>query len=378
MTIFLSSVLMMMNAQMMSPLLPVIMDQYSISESSIGLVMTALTLPPILFIPIVGPLTDRYPRRWVLAASVFLVGVAGLAIPYVGSFNQLLGLRVLQGLGYSGVMPTTVTLLGDLYGGSVETTAQGIRSFLNNLASAILPVVGGALVAVSWEAPFFLYLLNFPVALVVMWALPEIQSKGTQPSIKVYVQQIFESMQRRRVYVPLWIGFAMFFVQYGFITYAPLLFVRQFDVPASLTGAYVGAAFAGGAIGASQAGRVVDRFSKPRTLTVAFVVVGTALIALPFVGASRLVTFPLIAVYGIFWGLIAPTQRSMVNQAVDASIRAGVNAGSYTFQNTGKALAPILVGLLVVIDYSLGFALLGVVALVTSATILIVGFERAG
>lgn len=376
--IFLSSLLMMMNAQMISPLLPVLMDQYSVSESSIGLVMTALTAPPILFIPIIGPLTDRFPRRWVLATSLLIVGLAGLGIPFTATFEQLLGLRVVQGIGYSGVMPTTVTLLGDLYEGSVETTAQGIRSSMNNLASSILPVIAGAMLAISWKAPFFLYLATVPAALLVLVAIPSITGSGSQPSFRVYLRQVVQPLQDRRLIVLLWLGFVIFFVQYGFITYLPLLLVNQFGMSSALTGMYVGVAFAGGAVGASQAGRFVDRFSKPASLAVAFSVVGATLLAIPIVGVSRIVLFPTIALYGLCWGITSPTQRSMVNQSVDVSIRAGVNAMSYTLQNFGKAVAPLLVGVIVAAtDYWTGFLLLSIAALAATAIILGFGVEVA-
>ncbi|QLG60320.1 MFS transporter [Halorarum salinum] len=76
--------------------------------------MTALTLSSIVFISVMGVLVNRFSRRHALAGSLVIAALSGVVTSLALTFEELLSPRVVQGLGYNGVMPMTVTLLGDL------------------------------------------------------------------------------------------------------------------------------------------------------------------------------------------------------------------------------------------------------------------------
>ena len=65
---------------MIYPVLPVIADALEIGEGSIGLLITAFTLPAVFLAPIGGMLIDLRGRKQVLVASLLLYGIAGGAI----------------------------------------------------------------------------------------------------------------------------------------------------------------------------------------------------------------------------------------------------------------------------------------------------------
>lgn len=369
MTIFFASVLMMLSTQLLSPLLPTLVDVYDVPESSVGLIMTALTLPPIVFIPVMGVLTNRFSRRYVLTTSLVVAGITGVAIPLAPTFDHLLALRVLQGIGYSGVMPTTVTLLGDLYDGSIETTAQGIRALGNNVGAAVFPIVGGALVVVSWRAPFVLYALCFPAAILAYRTVPSVKSKNERPPTTEYLRQVIVVTRRETVLALFLTGFTAFFLQYAFLTYAPMVLTRRLAVSPAVVGLYIGLAAATSAVGASQAGRLGDVFSHERTIPVALVVAGGS-IALFSIVRSPFVLAVVVGVFGCFRGILGPTQRSALNQTVDTSVRAGINSASYTTMNVAKAAAPIVVGLVAAASsYEVGFITLGAIGVVSAAAV---------
>ncbi len=60
-----------------------------------------------------GPLADRYGRKLVLVAAVFLFGLFSLASAYSTNVEQLLALRFLTGLGLGAAMPNATTLLSE-------------------------------------------------------------------------------------------------------------------------------------------------------------------------------------------------------------------------------------------------------------------------
>lgn len=366
--ILFSSVLMMMNADMIAPLLPVIMGEYAVSETRIGLVMTALTLPAVVFVPIMGIAADKFSRRFVLSASLLLTGFAGLGISVSQTFDQLLVLRALQGIGYSGVQPVTVTLLGDLYEGPKETTAQGLRTFFNNIASSLLPPISGALLVISWQVPFLLYTIHIPVAILAFFLVPAITTEKAAKTDEPYYKQIGALLSERKIILLFVAGFSMFFLRFGVVTYIPLLLTNEFGVSAGGTGIYVGLMAMFIAIGASQAGRLSHFLSHKWTLQIGLFVTGITLLIIPFTGIVPFpVTVGLILCYGFFWGLTAPTQKSMINQIATVRVRAGMISASYTVQNVGKAVAPVATGFAIAsAGYQVGFATLCLLPLATA------------
>ena len=158
---------------MISPILNSLVPVFAVSPTRIGLLISVLTAPGIVLIPAIGVLTDRIGRRPVLVGSLLLFGAAGTAIALTTSFEVVLLLRGLQGVGLAGIIPTIITSIGDLYEGGREVTAQGLRFTAVGLSAVVFPAIAGAAVLVAWQAPFLLYALAIPVALVTYRWLEE-------------------------------------------------------------------------------------------------------------------------------------------------------------------------------------------------------------
>ena len=136
------------------PALPDIATQFSVSDAQVGLVMTTFSLPPLFMVPIVGALADLYGRRTIILTFLTLYGMAGTAIIFAGSFETVLVLRFIQGVGYAGTQPLGVTLIGDLYSGTRGSTAQGLYSSSIGFGNIAAPILAGALLALGWFFPF--------------------------------------------------------------------------------------------------------------------------------------------------------------------------------------------------------------------------------
>lgn len=114
--------------------------------------------------PIFGKLADLFGRRriFVWGAIIFLLGsmLSGIA----QSMQQLIWFRAFQGVGAGSIMPTTFTIIGDIYPYEERAKVQGWFSSVWGLSGLIGPLVGGFLVDyVSWRWIFY---LNLPFGLV--------------------------------------------------------------------------------------------------------------------------------------------------------------------------------------------------------------------
>jgi EmrB/QacA subfamily drug resistance transporter len=136
----------------------------------ISWVFAAYLLTSTVMTPIFGKLADLYGRRVVftVGAVLFLLGsmLSGLAV----TMQQLIWFRALQGLGAGGIMPTTFTIIGDIYPYEQRAKVQGWISSVWGLSGLVGPLVGGFLVDyVSWRWIFYINLPFGLVSVIMLW-----------------------------------------------------------------------------------------------------------------------------------------------------------------------------------------------------------------
>ena len=131
------------------------------SAAYVALVQTAAGLPVVLFAIVagtVGDLVDR--RRFLLATQTFMLvaatalgalAIAGLVMPWV-----LLALVFAVGTGQALTSPTWQTLQPELVSPAERVQAISLGSVNQNLARAIGPAIGGALLAATSSGTVFL------------------------------------------------------------------------------------------------------------------------------------------------------------------------------------------------------------------------------
>lgn len=119
-----------------------------------------------LLIP-AGRLADRYSRKkgFLLGLAVFTVASALCAVaPTLWWLN---GFRVLQAVGAAALTPTSLGLILTAMPAARRAFAVKVWATSTSIAAAIGPVIGGALVRVSWE---WVFLINVPIGVLAFVA----------------------------------------------------------------------------------------------------------------------------------------------------------------------------------------------------------------
>jgi EmrB/QacA subfamily drug resistance transporter len=129
-------------------------------------VFSAYLLTSTASVPIWGRLSDLYGRRrmYLTGVAIFLVGsvLSGASTSMV----QLIAARALQGLGAGGIIPLSMTIVGELYALSERARTQALFSGVWGVASIAGPLVGGYITDyLSWEWVFY---LNVPFGLLAV------------------------------------------------------------------------------------------------------------------------------------------------------------------------------------------------------------------
>ncbi|HIV56597.1 MAG TPA: MFS transporter [Candidatus Stackebrandtia faecavium] len=124
---------------------------------------------------------DRYGRRRMLVVGYAVFGVLPLLVLVVSSAGGLIVLRGLLGIGGALIMPSTMSMIRDLFADAKERAiALGIWATMAAVGAGLGPIVGGFLVeGFGWRSAF---LFNTPVMvvaiLVAMWILPETRGES--------------------------------------------------------------------------------------------------------------------------------------------------------------------------------------------------------
>jgi EmrB/QacA subfamily drug resistance transporter len=129
-------------------------------------VFSAYLLSSTASVPIWGRLSDLYGRRrmYLTAVVIFLLGSALCGV--AGDMYQLIGFRVLQGIGAGGIIPLSMTIIGELYTLQERPRTQALFSSVWGLASIAGPLVGGYITDfLHWRWVFF---INIPFAFLCM------------------------------------------------------------------------------------------------------------------------------------------------------------------------------------------------------------------
>lgn len=129
-------------------------------------VFSAYLLTSTTTVPVYGKLADLFGRRSVFlaAASIFLLGsmLSGTA----HSMWQLIAFRALQGLGAGGVLPLTLTVIGDIYTLRERARVQGLFTSMWGISSLSGPILGAFLTEhLSWRWVFY---INLPFGVASM------------------------------------------------------------------------------------------------------------------------------------------------------------------------------------------------------------------
>lgn len=358
-----------------SPALPGMATDLGVSDARVGLVITAITLPPMLLAPVMGVAGDMFGRRVVAVPGLLLYGGAGVAVAVAPTFTAVLGLRTLQGIAMAGIAPLTVTLLGDLYDGSMRTTAQGMRSSTAGISLAGGPLVAGVLASIGWQYPFLLYGFPFLSAAAVYWAVPETApDREDAPSIRgtlrAYVRSIASEVGNPSLLVVLGGGFVRFFSLFGFLTFVPIFAVRALGASPSVAGLLL--SVSGIRIVLSPtAGWWVSRFSRRQALLGMVVLQLSTLALIPFAPNVWWLA-GLAVVYGFGDALFDPIINDGASSMVRPHNRNGVVGGLRVLKEAGKTAAPAVLGaVLATLGYASMFISVSVVLAVYGVAILL-------
>jgi MFS family permease len=320
-----------------------IADAFSLTPGKVGLLVAVFTLPGATLTPILGVVGDRYGRKRVLVPCLILFAVAGTACGFARSFEHLLWLRLLQGVGAAALGALNITLVGDLYSGWNRATVMGYNASVLSIGTAIYPAVGGTLALFGWFYPFFLPILAIPVAFLVLLRL-ETPGLSNEQSLGDYLRNTWISIRNPNVLGLFLASLITFVILYGaWLTYLPFLARRSFGISPAAIGLLFSATSIATALTSWRLGRLTRRFSSRKLVYAGVALYALTMVMLPLAPSLLLLMVPVV-LFGVANGISIPSILTMLTGLAPAEYRAAFMSVNAMVLRMGQTLGPLVAG----------------------------------
>jgi MFS transporter, FSR family, fosmidomycin resistance protein len=314
-------------------LLPFFKNAFGLTYAQIGVIVLVQNFASSTIQPIFGYITDRLNLPWLVPVGLLLAGLGTAATGLATSYEALLMIVVITGLGVAAFHPQAAKTVHIISAVHNRGQNMAIYSVGGNLGQACGSVFMMALLALPGEMVNTLYfcLPALVLTLLLWWNLPR-ESAGKPAQIKV------EKREKQSTPIPYALLFVLLLyilfrsgISAGLVTYIPLYYADY------LGGSHIYASYLlsgyllSGVPGTYIGGILGDRFGRKT------VIMGSMALTLPLLGLLKVATgfwtFPLVVTIGFIYissysSTIVLAQEMMPgHEALGASLTLGFSIG---------------------------------------------------
>lgn len=259
-----------LSIDMYLPSLPTIASELGAPSAAVQQSVSAFFLGLAAGQLVYGPLSDRFGRRPALLLGFALYLVASVACATAGSVHLLIVARAVQGLGAAATPSAGRAVIRDRWQGDAAARAMSFVVMVMGVAPLVAPLAGGQILEyLGWRAIFWLLTAFAVLALAaVAFLLPETNPRERRGEVRMAaVYRAYGTLLADgRVRAYLFCGGLIYASMFAYITGAPAVYIRLFDVDPQYFGLYFGLNVVGMLIGNYINGRVVIRVGHRRML----------------------------------------------------------------------------------------------------------------
>jgi MFS family permease len=315
------------------------------SGSWVSALLIAVFLPTVVVGVLVGPLLDRLSRRRLMIASDLLRAVVFVALPFVDRPASIVALALVAGIGNAVYRPTVNAAMPNLLEEGELERGNALFQTVENMAWAVGPIVGGAIVAVSGtSAAYWINAVSFVFSAFVIRLIPARRLQSEAPISKGHWRDIADGLsfaRHSRALQAILIAWSVEMIAVGCINVGEVVIAKDsFNAGDFGFGLLFGASGVGLAIGSFFGGMLAERRAVAGLYGPAMILAGIGALfasAAPnvWVGAA------LFAVSGVGSGAAALYNVLLIQRSVPDAFRgrAFTLAMSVTYAVLGPAMA---------------------------------------
>src|SRR5919202_3226264 len=166
--------------------LPTMQQDLDASSSELQWIVDGYLLVYAGLLLAAGTLGDRFGRKRALVAGLSVFALGSIFAALSTGPSELIASRALMGVGAAGIMPTTLSILTNIFPSGERPKAIAVWSAVVGLGVAIGPVAGGWLVEnLDWRWIFLFNLPTIAACLIRAFALVPESRDPAKPKLDV-------------------------------------------------------------------------------------------------------------------------------------------------------------------------------------------------
>lgn len=341
------------DARVIDPLLPVIADAFDTSIAAAGLAISAYTLPYGLFQLVYGPLGDRIGKLRIMSVAILLFAVGTAVCAAATSLSILILLRFLTGVAAAALIPLTLAYIGDTVPYSERQAALG--RYLSAIAlGQILGASLGATVAdvLSWRLIFLAYGLSALVVGLyfgrVARGQPVPPPQAVEPGPRTFKRyarpylNVVREPAARIVLTTVMLEGTCFF---GGFVYVGAMLRARYDLPFAAIGLILAGFGIGGLIYSRLVGRILPRLGERRLVLLGGSLMIAAYLSIALTPAWQPIPL-LVIITGVGFYMLHSTLQTKATELAPGARGTAVALFAF-FLFLGQSLGALIFGQLV-------------------------------
>lgn len=375
----------------MSPLAPLLADDFSLSKFQVGLLPSAFFLGQLLISLPAGFLTDRFGSRKIMLFLVISLSISFGTFTFVHHFGLLLLFVFFGGLSYGCIHP--VTNRGIIYWFPLNKrgTAMGIKQ-MGVTAGSALSVLILLPVALQWGWRIAL-LVSVTLLLIIgfltyfFYQDPHVDLVKMHVSLPIFFHSIWQLMKEKPLLIVTLSAMGLNAIQMTLNTYLIFFALEQLKFSIIIAGSLLLVSELSGAVGRIIWGIVSDRMFGGRRLIVLMIVailslVGCVLMAFMSEGISLWVVILVSILFGLSVSGFNGIWMNIATESVSKENTGLVSGFSIALGSFGVVFGPPVFGAMLEItnSYSIAWFLLGALSIIVFFLIVWAGklYHKAG
>jgi multidrug resistance protein len=320
--------------------------ELGVNKETLGILTASFSIAQFFSTPVLGALSDRIGRKWILAFSLLGSCISFLMFGFANSLFILFAARILDGI-TGGNISVAQAMVSDISSEEDRAKNFGLLGSAFGFGYVIGPAVGGLLNEFGERVPFFfaavISLLGMALTLIFLKETSSEKSREENKQNKLFnFGAMIRVLKMPAIGASVFMGFLLTTAQFAMLIGFQTFCAEQLK----LSPVQIGLFYAGFGISGIVMQLLVPWIEKLISSKSVVLLVSTVLCALAMAWcglAAGIIGFAVgIGIYGLFNGLRNPMLNAIIADKVDGNERGMVMGINQSYASIGQTIGPLL------------------------------------